>query len=624
MKNAITYSRVSSEKQSGHWESLESQRSMTADQCIVSGWLLLREFLDQISWMLIERPVFEDIYNYIKECSRNWIKVDYLVIHKIDRLSRWWPRVYNEFKKRLELLWVEIRDCYWTIQDSLIVWSLKKYNWGVYEWAKVNPSEITENIISISAEQERKQILQRTLPREIELAYEWYWVRPPRQWYQNKAIQPWKTIQVPHLEEAKFLRKMFEMKAEYIPDIEIVEEINTMWFLTREFNKWDKRKMNMVGKWWWLKLDVGMLQSYIKNPIYAWVARVHWKCVPKAKLVIQKYPGLVSVELWNSANQWKRKLIIEWNEAMILEWDILLSFPTIKRRLRNNPEYPFSKLVYADWTQNYFNWNSPTGRNWVKYKYYSAQAETRRMNINKEDFESSIIDFINTLEIDNDWWGNLFENCLVWLWQARSLEISVSQQVKIDRLSKLDNDKVVLLNEVSALINFTEILIEKNKQLLLLKNEILEIENSINNSEIELNIVNVKRYWKFFIENMWKIALESKDNQMLLLLFQFIFKEIPTYWSILNRNSPLNLMLALGSKKRTIDDSLICSNIERNVLWQPHSILSRNIEEEMTALLEWYQSEELMKNLESWNELFSKKHNRMLIERESLRLWITL
>ncbi len=58
--------------------------------------------------------------------------------------------------------------------------------------------------------------------------------------------------------------------------------------------------------------------------------------------------------------------------------------------------------------------------------------------------------------------------------------------------------------------------------------------------------------------------------------------------------------------------------------WQPDHFLTPTIEGELLSIVEWFQKEELIKNLESWNDLFSNPHNRFLLNRELSKLWITL
>ncbi len=585
MKNAIIYARVSSVKQATYWDSLDSQLDIITEKCTNFWWNVLDSFSEQISGTVIDRPVLDDIYTAIRTYHKIGIKVDYLVVHKIDRFSRWWPLTYSTIKKRLEELWVELRDVYGTIQESTIVGSLSKYKWPVYDWAKINPGEIAEQVMAISSEQERKQILQRTIPKELELAYDGYWVKPPRYGFMNKAVSVWKTIQIPNPEEAKYIQKMYEMRAEYIPDIQIVEEINQMWFLTREYNKWNKNKMEVIGKGWGEKLNVKRLQAYISNPIYAWVAIVDWKC-HEPKLVIQKYPWIVSIDLWNRANRWSKKLVIEWETAKILQWGELNDVPKKKRRNRYNPDFPFWKLVLVEWTTDELYYaNITTGSNLTRYNYYTGDGLTGKENIKKEVFEETIIEYLKSVQADKEWWWNLLSFVLDIIYNVREDELSENQKVLSEELSKLKLEKDSISSKIHMAFDLPEILHEINNKLTEVKWKISDLEEKLVNEKRRIDIDELKKYSRSFIENLWTLASNTKDREFISLIFQFVFYTTPTYKWIVNRNTPLNFMLALNTKKRIIDDSLDCVNWEILQWWQSH--LDSNQGQRLWRPLHW-------------------------------------
>ncbi len=187
-KNAIIYARVSSPKQSIQWDSLRNQIDEMRRHCKFKWWNILFEFQEQCTGTKEDRPEIINALEKIKEFKKQWIKIDYFLITKIDRNTRWWIDVHYNIKRRLQDLWVELRDVQWIIQESRNIVDIEWINTDWYDWAVINPSETQENFFAMSSKEERASILRRTIWQEIIISLEWYWVRPSVFWYMNKAI----------------------------------------------------------------------------------------------------------------------------------------------------------------------------------------------------------------------------------------------------------------------------------------------------------------------------------------------------------------------------------------------------------------------------------------------------
>jgi hypothetical protein len=74
------------------------------------------------------------------------------------------------------------------IQDDIRVVNIDNFDAGIYDWAKINPSEIAVSMSVLSAKQERSSILQRTIPQEIRNTQNGYISRQPHFGYQNQKI----------------------------------------------------------------------------------------------------------------------------------------------------------------------------------------------------------------------------------------------------------------------------------------------------------------------------------------------------------------------------------------------------------------------------------------------------
>lgn len=94
--------------------------------------------------------------------------------------------------------------------------------------------------------------------------------------------------------------------------------------------------------------------------------------------------------------------------------------------------------------------------------------------------------------------------------------------------------------------------------------EIRKVEEGLTWSQKPLNIKDLKNYWRKLIENLWKIASNTRDRDTIKLLFDFTFMRNPTYPEILNRNTPLRPMLALQNQQKILQEG----EFSKNLWWQ--------------------------------------------------------
>lgn len=570
MKKIILYARVSTQKQSTHGDSLNTQIADMRKYAEIMKWEVIREFEEQFTGTKDNRPALNKAIEYIKDLRKEWIQIDYLLVSKIDRNTRGWMEVHNKIKEKLKAVWVQLKDSQGIIQDEISAVNIDWVDTSCYDWAQHNPSESSETFMAMSAQQERKSILQRTISQEIRMAYEWYWVKPPNIGFDNKSVitHAWtrRTIQVPHYIESKWFICMFQMAADGYSDKDIVGAINLLWFKTRIQTLWDSSKTKAIWEKGGNILDIKKLQAYIQKPIYAWVSPVTWWNNP-TKLVLQKYPWLVTVDLWNRANRWKRLLVIENGQPRLLEWKDFQELPDKKRRLKNNPKYPFSNLVFAQNSVKYLNGNAPKGRTGKRYDYYSTTVNKKNESYKQEYFESEIIKYLTELKIDNEGWLNLFMELLDSIWEERKIELNSYNTNLAKELSRLRFEEKRIIQEVSAFINYPEILRAKDEELKDIGTKIINIESQLWKDENTVSLDGIKTHWKKLIENIGKIASNTRDHEILKFLFRFTFTETPEFVSIVNRNTPLQAFFAIGSQQKILHEG----EFPKNMIWQLHS-----------------------------------------------------
>ncbi len=570
-KNAIIYARVSSPKQSIQWDSLRNQIDEMRRHCKFKWWNILFEFQEQCTGTKEDRPEIINALEKIKEFKKQWIKIDYFLITKIDRNTRWWIDVHYNIKRRLQDLWVELRDVQWIIQESRNIVDIEWINTDWYDWAVINPSETQENFFAMSSKEERASILRRTIWQEIKISLEWYWVRPSVFWYMNKAIftdeHKRRTIQIPDPKESIWVKKMYEMKAQWYSDNVIVEEINKMWFISRSMNIWDKSKTKILWNRWSKPLDIKKMQAFIANPIYAGVCKVTWRG-NESKIVRQKYSWLVSIDLWNKANKWKKKIIIRDNEVKITKWDEENTQHTKVRRIRDNPDFPFWRLVYGDWSDIFFTYNSPKGYNGTRYHYYSAKGHPK--NIPVDEFEKTIADFFQDISFEPELL-KLQEAIMRSTYNIRKAQFDRDIDVLKERVIELGNKERNIIENLDKFIEFKDFLEAKHNEIKEIKKQKIEIEWSIKSIENDIDIDTLVEFWNMVSENLGNIASGLRQHDILQFIFDFSLGYTPQYSDILIRNIKLQPLLALGTKKRTIDDSYSWINNNFKYGWQLRS-----------------------------------------------------
>lgn len=573
MTNVIIYARVSTPKQSSQGESLSDQIDIMRKYSKEQWWDILWEFQEQFTWTTDNRPGLQGAIESVKNLSKKWIKINYLVIHKMDRLTRWGDEVLGIIRNQLNNLGVEIRDVQWVFQPSKNVATVDGIDTTVYDWAMDSPSRTAESLLAMSSGLERKYILQRTIPREMKLSQEWYKIQNSNFGYQNKKVPDkngkMKTIQVPDPIEWPWMIAIFNLLDEGYPESEVVDKVNTMGFKTRIYKKWNKSKTEVIWSDWGIRLTVKKLQEYISNPIYAGVARIKWRGNDR-QYIKQSYPWLVSIELWNRVNKWRRVLVENENKKIELLSGKEPNTPLdpIKRRNRNNPEYPFGRLIMCDEPGKFFFWNAPKWRNGTTYPYYSATPiGKKRINVKKDDFEGSIIEFLSELTVDMQGWLQLYEKILERLWEKRKSEISTTKEVKQEYLKLLKDKRNTIIQSIVNISQYPPLLAGANEQLEGINTEIRQVEEDLLWNQKLLNIEDLKSYWKKLIENLWKIAWNTREISTIKLLFDFTFTRTPTYSEILNRNTPLRPMLALQSQEKIPQEGEFSKN-----LWWQHKI----------------------------------------------------
>ena len=551
-KTGIVYCRVSTEKQRKDGDSLDSQEKACRAYCKNNNIQVLWVFRETYSWKSSDRVIFNEA---IRNAIEN--KIKYFVIFDIDRFSREWYEKHSEFKSLLASGWVILKDSKNIIWDEVTVIENDIIDISWYSWNRENPSEITEMVLSTNAKMEWKKILQRTITKEIVLEQAWYHVRTSNFWFKNKSVKipNWKwTIQVRDSVEWVFIEELFRLRANnLLSDEEIVDQINSIGYISRR----------------WAKLSVMQMQIYIKNPIYAGVICSKWTGY---KAIRAAYEGLVSIEIWNRANKWKKTILEGVNgEIKVVHWRGESDIVEVKRRKKFDPNLPFRNLIKSSALENQLiSWSFSRNSQRKLFGYYHPIRKKWKLgeNIKKEEFESKVTETLSSIKID---------------WILKEIFLDRFETIFAQNIKEVESNRANLVNnfnkvtkEIEELENKICTIDSSNVRILkVIENNLWELEEQRANiiRQIakfdEWGFTNISGFQKFcfnLLEHLDVLAIQSQNIEELEVIFKFTFRETPTYNQIVNRTPNLYPIFALQSQQKNPPVGEFLENIG----WQSH------------------------------------------------------
>jgi len=510
MKKAVIYCRVSTSKQENNWDSLNWQERACRTYCKNNSIQVVGVYKEAFTWKKKRRPIFNEAINNAKEN-----RVEYFIVFDIDRFSREWYWAYSELKEDLYNSWIVLKDSKNIIWDRNIVMKNSIVNMEQYKWNTESSSQYAEVMIATQAEIEWKKIIQRTIPREIELEQLWYHVRQSNLWYMNSKIktQYWKvTIQVKHPIEWKWIEEIFESRAKWhLTDEEIVENVNLKWFTSKRWNP----------------LTVKQLQMFIKMPIYAWIISSKWTWNKPIKTA---YESLIDIDLWNTANRWKITIVETDNKEVIIAYkdkkDITSSQPIIRKRKNYNNLFPYTKVLkcpLCSWvlTSNISTWSS-----WNLHNYYQCKwkwwVKHKSYIIKRDESHIKIAEIFKSIKFENESL-ELFDKISENVYQANINQLKGQIIDYEHNLQKLNHKEKSILESIDKVIDFPILLEAKNKELEEIKSQKYKVELKKEWWEITTSLEKFKYYSKKLIQHIDKLALQRENPELINLAFNIVF-----------------------------------------------------------------------------------------------------
>lgn len=533
-KNAVAAIRVSTMKQGTDSDSPEAQKEQIERYAENKGIVIKKFFLFLESASKEQQPMQEAV-DYCKDPKNG---VDLFIIKSIDRFTRGGSLSYDLLKTQLDQCGVTLVDTYGVISNEQI--NTLAHLGHEYKWSKYSPSRKSEMLEAERSKDEVRDILSRVIGAEIRYTQMGYWMRRAPYGLVSEKVETQhgkRMILEPHPEEAKYMIKLFEMRASgQFSDKEIAKKLNDMGYRGRpQLRRAKDDRSRIVGRTKPALLDDKKLWKMVRNPIYAGVNVEKWTQNQPVKCM---FDGLVSIDLFNRANKGKRTIIEMPNNKIAITDNVAPENATPKGT--RHPDFAFKNFVMCPECNKPLLGSSSRGKTGQYYSYYHCDKRGHKFRVKKEELELRILEFVGGLEFSQQDIDTLF--AAIKAAYDKRLAYYDAQISMIDgKIASLDQQARSMAKNFatiapSAQQYLNEELEHVDKQIKQLSLERMKME-----AKKPMNIDRVIARVKYFVENLDELVIKQIDPVKKAQFFGLIFKSLPTYADLggRNQNSPL-------------------------------------------------------------------------------------
>ncbi len=539
--------------------SLENQETIGREVARKLGVEVARVFRKPHSATTTIREDIDEIKTFIKKDGR---LITHYIIKSIDRLTREGYIEYTKLKDELEDIGLTVIDSEGVIQPKKNtldhLGGSPKYRWSVY-----SPSESAEMFETYKGKAEVRDILTRLIGAEIKLTQDGYAVRRAPDGLKNKKViveAKSKVVRQPDLERAPFFQKMFELLAEGVGYIEVVNRLNALGFKTQIYNRWDrsdKEHPKLIGKTGGNPLTVKQLQRYIQQTEYAGVNYEKWTKHQPVRTKL--FDGIVPIDIFNKAN--RGKIYIKENSDLTVE--VLHDYsPWGKiKRMRDNPLYPW-KCILCPFCGSEMLASASLGKSGARFGAYhcggakNGKRAHRFYRVPKNEFEKSISSYLDSLKFEQGFLTGL-ELHLIDEYHMREKEVLVESSAISRTVSDLKTELVKKLEAFS----FAETPIVRK----MLEEQMKNLDEQISVAEgertqIELTERSIRAFRKYaeeIMEHPGEILTNASDLYTRRSLMSLFFDTVPTYEEILNGTPKLTALFKLSERYKVNKSQLV-------------------------------------------------------------------
>ena len=523
-KNAVAAIRVSTTKQGTEGDSPAAQKEQIERFAETKGITIKKFFVFMESASKEQQPMQEAV-DYCADAKN---EINLFIIKSIDRFTRGGSLSYDMLKTQLDTAGVQLVDIYGVISAQQV--NTLDHLGFEYKWSIYSPSKKSEILEAERSKDELRDIMSRMIGAEIRYTQNGYWMRQPPYGYRSEKVdtnQGKRTVLKPREEEATFIRKTFELRAEgLLTDTEIVDKLNELGYQTRVSyvrNKDDLSKV--ISKKGGQPLTVKRLQKIIQGTIYAGINVEKWTSYNAVKCV---FDGLVTIDLFNRANRGKK--YIAFNQADG-EYEIQRQAPKkhLVEKVMNNPDFPYKKFVLCPECSGTLLGSASRGKTGKYYPAYHCSNKGHYFRVPKDQMDERILQFISRIKVNQEQIDTLLSTV--------RQEFERKQALSGDDVIALEKHIQALKGEAAAALG--KIMILSNQTAIAyLENEIEQIHQKITKLEKEkeqmkhkkpINIDRILSRVRYYLEHLDLLLLKQQDPHKKAQLFGVLFDQLPTY-----------------------------------------------------------------------------------------------
>ena len=526
--------RVSSDKQGLDGDSPEAQREQgeayaKAHNIVITETIILLESASH------EVQPMQKVIDVCKDKSKGFQVV---LIKSIDRFTRGGGDYYSPLKRQLTRLGIALEDMYGVIGKQQI--NTLEHTGFKYYWSEFNPTQKSEYLEAERAKDEMRDIMSRMIGAEIRYTQLGYWMRRPHYGFRSVKIDTKngkRTILKPDKNEAKFIIRLFEMRAAHVyTNQQIADELNSMGFRSRVTivrDKYDRTKIKrQIGG---RKMTAKMIDQYTSKLVYCGIIKEKWT---HDKPVKAQFDGLVSVDLFNEANRGRVFVEVDSRDNIIIKRKAVPDH--LKNKQVYNPDYPYKQVVACPKCGKTLSGSATRGKLGKHYPAYHCSRDGHYFRVSKPEFDKTIEDFVRAITIKPEYIDDVIA-AIAELWRERQTKQTDANRQRLEHRESLQSqikatvDRMRVVTSETALKYLEEDILSVEKELAELDEEIARQPN------LQAEFDQVLQYAKYILEHLSELLLDLCNPLRKAAFFGAIFNKLPTYDEInfgTHKNSP--------------------------------------------------------------------------------------
>ena len=526
--------RVSSDKQGLDGDSPEAQREQgeayaKAHNIVITETIILLESASH------EVQPMQKVIDVCKDKSKGFQVV---LIKSIDRFTRGGGDYYSPLKRQLTRLGIALEDMYGVIGKQQI--NTLEHTGFKYYWSEFNPTQKSEYLEAERAKDEMRDIMSRMIGAEIRYTQLGYWMRRPHYGFRSVKIDTKngkRTILKPDKNEAKFIIRLFEMRAAHVyTNQQIADELNSMGFRSRVTivrDKYDRTKIKrQIGG---RKMTAKMIDQYTSKLVYCGIIKEKWT---HDKPVKAQFDGLVSVDLFNEANRGRVFVEIDSRDNIIIKRKAVPDH--LKNKQVYNPDYPYKQVVACPKCGKTLSGSATRGKLGKHYPAYHCSRDGHYFRVPKPEFDKTIEGFVRAITIKPEYIDDVIA-AIAELWRERQTRQIDANRQRLEHRDSLQSqikatvDRMRVVTSETALKYLEEDILSVEKELAELDEEIARQPN------LQAEFDQVLQYAKYILEHLSELLLDLCNPLRKAAFFGAIFNKLPTYDEInfgTHKNSP--------------------------------------------------------------------------------------